>query len=488
MSVQYLSYLSALLPLDPQPVFLVGGSVRDLLNGSQDLKDIDLVMPAGSGASARKFADAIGGSFFVLDEERGMTRVVKHEAGEMFQFDFADFIGPDLQADLSRRDFTINAMALDLRQYLIRRSLDAVVDPFGGRKDLQRMLIRAVRPDVLDEDPLRLLRAVRIAAQLGFAIDLQTADDISARAGRVTDPSPERVRDELFQIFSLRGGGTHLSLMDSLGLLLPLFPELAPLKDFTPGAYHTYDVLTHSIKTAGYVDGVLDGLPGLSPGHARTVLAHLEEPLEQGVPRKAALRFGCLLHDIAKPETFTEADGHVRFHGHDSRGAEKAKDACRRLRLSRDTEALVSKIIRYHMRLFQLAGPGGPSKHALFRYCRDLGDDLPESLLLALADSRSTFELVPAEKFTDTKKIVPAVLEYYYGTYLKTEERPLVTGDDLIAHGLVPGPRFREILDALQEKQAEGAISTREEALEQLNAIKKDFLTAEDAQKGDEIS
>lgn len=472
MNAPVFTYLSTLLTLTSEKIYLVGGSVRDLLIGIKNIKDIDILIQSGSGDAARSFADKIGASFFFLDEERKMTRVVKLEGGETLQFDFADFIGPDLHSDLSRRDFTMNAMALELRGYPGTDALDKVIDPFGGRDDIKKRTIRAVRADVLDDDPLRMLRAVRFAAHLGFTVEKETAEHIRARADLVTRASPERIRDELFRILSPPGAAKHLSLMDSLGLLLPIFPELGPLKGFAPGKYHTYDVLAHSIKVAGYVDGVLDDLPESAPEHAQAVIAHLEEPLEQLIPRKAALRFACLLHDIAKPETFSDGGGHVRFHGHEALGAERAKETCRRFRLSRGTESTVVKIIKQHMRLFQLAAPGGPSSHALFRYCRELGEDLPESLVLALADSRSTFEIMPADKFTGTEKLAPAVLAYYYGTFLKTEEKPFVTGHDLIARGFTPGPRFREILDYVREMQAEGKIGTREEALDYLNVLK----------------
>jgi putative nucleotidyltransferase with HDIG domain len=202
------------------------------------------------------------------------------------------------------------------------------------------------------------------------------------------------------------------------------------------------------------------------------LLAHLEEFLEHLVPRKAALRFACLLHDIAKPETFTDTDGHVRFHGHDNLGAEKAVPICRRFRLSRDTEALVSIVIKQHMRLFNLSAPGGPGRNAMYRYCRELGDALPESLILAQADARATYEIMPKEKFTNTEKTMALVLDYYYTRFLKTEAKPLVTGQDLIDHGLAPGPKFREILDEIKEKQAAGTIKDRKEALEYLDQLK----------------
>jgi hypothetical protein len=204
------------------------------------------------------------------------------------------------------------------------------------------------------------------------------------------------------------------------------------------------------------------------------VIAHLEEPLEHLVPRKAALRFACLIHDNAKPETFSNVDGHVRFHGHDNRGAEKAVSICRRFKLSNNTEKAVTRIIRQHMRLFNLATPGsgGPSKNAMYRYCRDIGDALPESLILAQADARATREIMPKEQFTDTTGPMAAMLEYYYTNFLKVEAGPLVTGQDLIDRGLTPGPKFRVILQEIKERQAEGMLKDRQEALDYLEGLK----------------
>ncbi len=471
MNPPALTYLSQLISLTPHTIYLVGGSVRDLLIGERDIKDIDLLMPAGSEAVARDFADKINGSFFFLDQERKITRVVKHAEREPLQFDFTNFEGPDLNADLARRDFTINAMALDLREFIKTRSLKKIVDLFHGKDAVRSKLIRAVKPEVLDEDPLRLLRAVRFAATLGFTIDNATAGYIRHRSKRITEPSPERLRDELFLLLAERDAKEHLQLMDSLGLLSPLLPELEPLRGFAPGRYHIHDVLTHSIKTAGYIDSVLDDLPNISPDHAARLLSHLEESLELHIPRKAALRFACVLHDMAKPETFTTVDGHVRFHGHDNIGAEKATLVCRRFRLSRDTEKVVTMVIKQHMRLFNLSAPGGPSKNAMYRYCRDLGDALPESLVLAQADARATYEIMSKENFTDTGRTMAAVLDYYYEKFLKTESRPLVTGQDLIEFGFKPGPRFREILEVIKEQQAEGIVKDRQEALAYLKTL-----------------
>jgi poly(A) polymerase len=471
MSVLSSTYLADLISLVSQPLYLVGGSVRDLLIGIPNIKDIDLLMPSGSEDVARAFAEKIGGSFIVLDEKRKITRVVKHDPGGAVQFDFTNFEGPDLHADLARRDFTINAMAVDVRGFLEMRTLGGLIDLFDGREDLRQKLIRVANPKVLDDDPLRLLRAVRFAATLGFNIEKSTARHIRDRAELVSRPSAERIRDEFFQILSVAGAGRHLLLMESLGLLSKLLPELGPLKDFAPGKHHLYDIFTHSIKTAEYVDSVIESFPSLSPECAGMVLSHIDQELEQFVTRRAALRFACLLHDNAKSETYTrDGEGDIHFFGHDTIGADKALFICQRFRLSKDTSSVVSRLIRHHMRPLNLSTPGGPSKRALYRYCRDLKDAVPESIVLSLADAKATSEVMPADGFTDTQKVSGQILDYYFGKFLMTEAKPFVTGRDLIARGMKSGPKFREILDDIKERQAEGTLKDRQEALKYLDS------------------
>ena len=473
MESSILTELRILQSLLSGPAWLVGGSVRDLLLAKKEISDIDLLTPSGSETLARGFADRIKGSFFFLDEERKITRVVKSVEGRSLQFDFTNFEGPDLQADLGRRDFTINAMALELDRFLDTPEPDGVIDLFNGRDDVRNKQIRLTREGVLDEDPLRMLRAVRFAATLGFTIEEKTGQQTLSRAALAARPAPERVRDELFLILSERGAGDSLLLMDSLGLLQVLLPEVGALGGFAPGMYHAHDVKTHSLKAVGHVDGVLDDLARIAPEQGHLVLAHLEERLEHLVSRKAALRFACLLHDIAKPESFTrDEQGHIHFYGHDNLGALKAAEICRRFRLSRHSETLVTSVIKQHMRLFNLSVPSGPGKNAMYRYCRDLGDALPESLLLSQADARATYDVMPREKFTDTEQSMSVVLAYYYEKFLRAEARPLLTGHDLIGRGFRPGPRFHEILNDVKERQAAGTLKNRQDALAYLDTIR----------------
>ena len=469
MQPPFAPYLSVLAGLAAEPLYLVGGSVRDLLLGIGNIKDLDLAMAAGSETLAQAFADRIGGSFFFLDEDRKITRVVKRGPDGDLQFDFTNFEGPDLRADLARRDFAMNAMAVELCGFLSAGKLDGLVDPFDGKGDIEKRVVRVFDAAVLDADPLRLLRAVRFAATLGFSIDAPTQEAVRARADLAVGPAPERIRDELFQVLAVPGAGRYVEALESLGLLRTLLPELSALKDFAPGRHHCYDILTHSLKTTEYVDAVLDDLVSLAPDHAGHVRDLLAGELEPLVTRGAALRFACLLHDVAKAETYSrDDDGDIHFFGHDTVGSERALAVCRRFRLSGNTGSVVSRLVRHHMRPLNLSAPGGPTRRALYRYCRDLKDAVPESVVLSLADARATSEAMP-EGFTDTSRTAAVILDYYFGKYLKTEAQPFITGRDLIARGMRPGPGFREILDDIREQQAGGTLRNRAEALAYLD-------------------
>jgi poly(A) polymerase len=480
MDGSFLTSLAILSSLTPRNVYLVGGSVRDLILGIREIKDIDLLMEDSSESVARNFAERIGGSFFFLDERRNITRVVVKQGFErapagLLQFDFTNFEGTDLRSDLARRDFTMNSMAMEIRGFLETGAPMSLIDPFGGQEDIRRRLVRVADPAVLDADPLRLLRAARFAATLGFEIEGSTVEAIRVRAHRAAMPAPERTRDELFQVLSVPGGGANLLRLDSLGLLEVLLPELAPLRGFAPGRHHRYDILMHSIRTVDHTDEVLSRLASIVPEHESIVREHLAEELEPFIPRVAALRFACLLHDNAKAESYSRDDeGEIHFFGHDAAGADRAFSICRRFRLSNEATCVVSRLVRHHMRPLNLSGSGGPTKRALYRYCRDLKDAVPESILLSLADAHATYEAMPEAKFTDTTGTASAILAYYYDKFLRTEAKPFVNGKDLIARGMKPGPKFREILEDIRECQTEGSLLDRKEALAYLESRLRD--------------
>jgi len=324
-----------------------------------------------------------------------------------------------LEEDVRRRDFTVNALLFD--------PLDgSVVDLVGGRDDLAARRIRTVGdPETrFAEDHLRMLRAIRLAAELDFTIDEETFQAIRAHAPAITRVSAERIRDELLRLLVSPGRVPGLERLQESGLLREILPEVAAMEGVEqPPEFHPEgDVLTHT----------------------RLALSHLQDP-------SPILALAVLLHDVGKPPTFRRAE-RIRFDGHDEAGAAMAEESCRRLRLSNDETALVVDLVREHLRIRDLPRMR-PAKVKRFLARPDIADHLELHRVDCLAShgDLSTWEWARQAREHLTEE----------------EQRPprLVTGDDLIARGYRPGPRFKEILEAVLDAQLEGRVRTREEAL-----------------------
>ncbi|MER3515310.1 MAG: hypothetical protein C4310_13710, partial [Chloroflexota bacterium] len=221
-------------------VYLVGGAVRDALLG-RPIRDLDFALAGDAIRLARTVADHLGLSFYILDAERGIGRVVAGDE-ERMTLDFARFRGPDLAADLAGRDFTVNALALPATA----TDLSELIDPLGGRQDLERRLLRATSDTAFRDDPVRVIRAVRLALQLGFTIESHTQALLRAAAGLVGQPAPERSRDELAHILAGPGVALALRQLDELGALAVLIPEIEALKGLAQPPPERQDVWGHT--------------------------------------------------------------------------------------------------------------------------------------------------------------------------------------------------------------------------------------------------
>lgn len=459
-----------------RPAYLVGGSVRDILLGRAPT-DLDLAASGGAPAVARELADKLGGHFVLLDAERGTARIVLDD-GPVRVIDIAVLRG-DIEADLAQRDFTIDALAAPLPD-IADGSSTPIIDSTGGLRDLERGLIRLVSEQALLDDPLRLLRAVRLAVQLDFRLEPDTADAIRRRAAHITEAAPERRRDELARCFSTERAAPALRLLDELALFDPLFPEVAAGRGVTQPKEHHWDVLEHSIETVAALDFMLasdapeteregsfwralwealDFLPELRQ--------HFDEQVGERRTRGSLIKLAGLLHDVAKPETRApDATGRIRFFGHAERGAEKAAAILRRLRFSRREVALVTTMVEEHLRPGQLGQGEPPSRRALFRFYRDTGDAAESVLLLSLADHLAARG--PGLDLDGWRRHVA----YIAHVFARRDEddaiaRPvrLLNGNDLMsALGMRPGPEVGRLLAELEEALGSGEISNREEA------------------------
>lgn len=453
--------------------YVVGGTVRDVLLG-RATRDVDVVVGGDALAWARRAADRLGGHFVVLDDVHAVARVVLPEPSKVY-VDVAALQGT-LDQDMRRRDFTIDALAAPLGE-------SRVLDLCGGLADLDAGVVRMNEIEVLDADPLRLLRAARVASELGFEIEPATAEAIRARAPRVNEAAAERRRDELARILALDEVEPALRLLDWLGLLAALLPELTLGKGVTqPEQFHAYDVFEHNVRSVGAMDAMLararpagegamlwEGLWRWFGWCEETLRAYLAEETSEGRSRAAVLKLATLLHDVSKPQTRSvEDDGRVRFFGHADAGADTAKRIMRRLRFSTRETGFVVKLVAEHLRPVQLAPAGEvPTRRALYRFYRTLGDAAPAVLLLALADAAGARgPEMTAEGWSRQVAYMNSLLARSVEDEGIVQPPRLLSGRDIMtALGVPEGPVVGRLLEALREAQAAGEVQSREEAL-----------------------
>ena len=464
-------------------IYLVGGCVRDWVL-QRPIADLDVAAAEDGLVLAQRLANQLEGDFFVLDRERSTGRALLHdEAGGRFVVDVARFQGENLAADLARRDFSINALAVEAG------ALDEVIDPHDGMADLAAGLIRPVSDDSIRDDPLRALRAVRQSAQLGFALASETESLIRRDGAALDRVAGERVRDELATLLALPQATSYLVQLDELELLTVILPELEPLRGLAQTSPHHLDGLEHSLETVRALEGLLRALhkgagdePGsLDPGlpsiphlallfpFANRVLAHLRESMCDSRSRLVTLKLAALVHDVGKPEMQSvDEDGRVRFIGHQKEGARDAVRVLRRLRFSGSEVRLGETIVCHHMRPLLLASEGRVSSRAVYRFFRDTGKAGVDVLVHALADHRATYAPGTGEdSWLALVGLTARMLGDYWDRQPERVKPPaLIDGHDLLrGFGLDPGPQIGELLETVREAQVAGEVTSREEAL-----------------------
>ena len=411
--------------------YLVGGSVRDLLLGAEP-KDFDVSTDARPERVMELFPKSgqVGAHFGVVLVRDASAQV--EVATFRSDHDYPDGRRPasvhfesDPREDVLRRDFTINGLMMEA-------DTGRVLDYVGGRADLERRVVRAIGdPDArFREDHLRLLRAIRFAARLGFEIDPATFEAMVRHHALILKVSAERVHDELERILTEGGARRGLELLDASGMLADLLPEVAAMKGVgQPPEFHPEgDVWTHTLL-------LLEGLVRATP----------------------TLAWGALLHDVGKPATFRVAE-RIRFDGHVEAGVKLAHGILNRLRFSRDDMERVEALIANHMR-FKDAHRMKQSTLKRFLRMPDFGEHLELHRLDCLAGNRNL----------ENYELVKCKLEELPEEQLKPA--PLVTGADLIAEGYVPGPPFAEMLAAVEDAQLEGRVGSREEAMKMVREM-----------------
>ena len=430
--------------LDHQAYF-AGGCVRDMLLGREP-QDYDVATSATPEQVQAAFVrtESVGAHFgvvLVIDTDDNGNRIVTEVASFRSDGAYSDGRRPDAvrfstdpREDAVRRDFSINGMLLDVLRYERGdRLIDCVLDYVGGVSDLEAGIVRAIGDPHLRfaEDKLRMLRAVRFAARLGFTIDARTMAAIREQAAEIHVVSAERVRDELTRILTEGAARRGFELLDESGLLQQILPEIVRMKGVEqPPQYHPEgDVWIHTLM-------LLEHLPAGS---------------------SATLAWGMLLHDVGKPATFTPPDPNkpgdrIRFNGHVEVGMAIARTILNRLRFSNEDCVQIIALIQHHM---QFGDVMKMKQSTLKRFLR-------------LPKFEEHMELHRTDVLSSNKNL--ALYDYAAAKldelgHEQIKPKLLITGEDLIAAGYKPGPGFREMLTAAEDAQLEGDVSTKEEAI-----------------------
>ena len=432
--------------------YLVGGSVRDLLLGRPPV-DLDIATADDPAGYARAVAAAGGGRVVVMGKP---GQHVFRIAAKDHLIDVTALRNHRIEDDLRARDFTVNAVAWNLQAQVL-------VDPLGGCDDLAARRIRMAAPGAFEDDPLRLLRAYRLAAVLDFAIEDRTRAAIRRLARLIVQPAGERIRGELLQLLAVPDAMRLIRMMAADRLLTALFPEMQAMAGCRQNAHHDFDVFEHTLKSLEALEQLIDT--------AGSISAALAVRYHRNAGVAAVLKYALLLHDIGKPDTRSVApDGRVRFLGHAARSARMAAAVSERLRLSRREAQQAETVIRLHVRPLDLFTAGGGREinpRAIHRFFRS-GDPWSVDILVhALADRRGkSFD--PTAEDAAFEAFVTGLIRYHDDTYRPAlAAAPLLNGRELMRHlDLHPGPVIGELLEQIEEERLAGSLTTREDAIE----------------------
>jgi poly(A) polymerase len=477
MLSSYLPFLHVLLELEPG-LHVAGGAVKDCLLGLS-VADVDIVFPPEAAGIAARFAGRAGATRIVLrrDEPDKMTeRVVVRQGNESLLFDFTACRGTSIESDLGNRDFTLTAMALPLDAF-VSGDLCRLVDPFNGRAAIRDKEIRALSDESFRQDPLRLLRAFRLAAELAFTIHGETLEKVTRDGALIGTVSGERVRDEIFRILELNPCHPCIESMDRIGLLGQVFPEMAAMKGIEQGGYHALDVWSHTMLCLKEMESLF-GNPGAEFGDAGADFReYLTDALVRGRNRAALLKLAVLLHDAGKPgKVSRDVEGENHFYGHAAAGGAIADAVAERLRLARAEREFLQLCVVNHMHLVHLTAETSLTRRSVLHFFRKYGEDYRALLLLFAADTRATAgpKMTPERVRLIRDSVAEMLRLYKEDLRPRLHAAPLLTGADLIGRfGLEEGPAIGELLDRVEEARLEGRLDGRDAALEFAGALLK---------------
>ncbi|MCL2485956.1 MAG: HD domain-containing protein [Endomicrobia bacterium] len=463
-------------------VYGVGGFVRDLLINRKPV-DIDLAVDK----NASKFASAIAKKFkskvVTLDESNKIYRIMlKNEAVSNIDISLLD--GKNIEEDLSRRDFTLNAFAFELK-YFDSYKKHLISPNKTALKDLKSKTINMVSKEAFISDPLRMLRAFRFSAELGFKISENTLKQIKKNAALIKKSAGERIKNEFFRTLNSKSASKIILIMDNCGLLGEVFPEIKNMKKAPKKYYyHPGGLFQHSLETMSSVENITNNIDKYFPVSFKYMQEHFSnaEVYSENVNRINLLKFAALFHDSAKPETAKKDGDKMRFLGHDEIGAKKIEEIMKSLKMSKKDISAAVFLVKNHMRPSTLTRKNVVTQKASLKFFRDIGENTPDLLILSMADwhSYKNLKKFSRKELKAQEKSVNKMMDYYYELKNAKPLPKIIDGNIIMKKfGLKPGPWIGNLMKLVVEKQQEGEISDQKAALSlissKLTQIKKKY-------------
>ncbi len=464
-----------------ESVFLVGGFVRDLYLNRKNY-DVDLAVQGNVRKIARRFADAIGAPFFMLNESFDTARIVwSVSSSAKMNIDLVGLRGNSIEADLRKRDFTMNALAINVRQ------LNEIIDPIQGRQDIRSKLIRSCSETTFKDDPLRVLRAIRQSVLFGYQIEDQTLSDLKKAIGTMRSVSHERLRDELFKLFDVDNPATALNALNHLGIISQVFFEIKDLLAYQVATVPRESVWAHTLQViqnlrllfkvlvGAYQD---EGAGELQSGKAvlqlgrfrHTLEGYFQQNLSGDRSKKTLLYYCALLHDVGKKDAATiREDGSVSYRGHAEIAAAISEKIAVRLALSNAEIRWAGLIIKNHVDIHQAANDAGQvNPRWVYHFIKKNKDAGIGLVLFSLADCLAhQYELGFEARYEKELKISRTILDAYFGEDNRLRNPPkYLDGEQVMAlTGLEPGPKLGEVLNKLAEETAIGDVGSLDDAM-----------------------
>ncbi len=438
-----LAKLMTLVKEKDVPLFLVGGYLRDLWLGTRS-KDYDFTLPKDASPFVSTIEEALSLRFFKVGKDETNTatyRVIKED----ISIDLTFLQGETIEEDLRRRDFTINALAFSLQDDTFHWAETSL-------KDIKKKLIRPVSDHSIDQDPLRMLRAIRYLCTLeGFDMDTELKKEISSKKKQIGKVAAERIKTELDQVLLSPRPRLGVNCLHESSLLFTLMPEFEGLERLGQGEYHHLKVLPHILLMTEKISWAFQWIA------ARGAKASLAQ--EDWL----SLYYAALFHDIGKQDTYSEdEEGKVHFYYHESYSCQRAEGMMDRLRFSNQLKNRILNLVQHHMRILNL--PGETKEGALKRLVNQMGEETPLLVLHTLADKEASRGILSIQIDEVVESHCLRILELFKEKDI-VHPPPLLTGHDVMALGYSSGPRVGQILNFIRQKQVEGEIKTREEAL-----------------------